>query len=1279
MQFITNGPDIPDELLQAHEEGRVVFFCGAGISYPAGLPGFKGLVKDIYRLTGTDLLAMEKEVFNRGQYDVTLDLLERRLPGQRVAVRKKLAEILKPKLRRKGALDTQTALLRLARSREDRALRLVTTNFDRTFHAAAKRSGQLFETYAAPMLPIPKDSRWNGLVFLHGLLPQKEDLSALQRLIVTSGDFGLAYLTERWAARFVSELFRNYIVCFVGYSINDPVLRYMMDALAADRMQGEVTHQAWAFGECEPGQEQRKTIEWVAKGVTPILYKVSGDGRDHSAMHQTLQAWSETYRDGVQGKEAIVVKHALAHPQASTQQDDFVGRMIWAISDKTGLPAKRFAEFNPTPPLDWLIEPFCQQRFELKDLIRFGVHPSGKTTPNVRFSLVQRPAPFEKTPRMQLVSRGDESCMWDDCMFYLARWLLCHLNDSRLIMWLMKQGGELHPRFKYIIEQKLDYYAQLELNKNPSELDEIRLQSPQAIPNPMMKVLWRLMLTGRLKSIRHTHSLISWQQRLKREGMTASMRAELRELLTPKIRLKDVLQSYNEFHACPDSPLQVKKQVDFALELTADFAHSTLDKDADKVWTAALPDLMEDFQLLLRDALDLLHEIGEIDDRTDHSNWYLPSISPHPQNRRFDDWVCLIEFLRKGWEDVYANNLPRASRIGQMWFDIPYPTFKRMALYTASFNNCIMPSHWVSWLLADDAWWLWSRCIRREVLRLLVIQGHNLDSDSQADLEKAILMGPAREMFQPDLEENDWQNLASRAIWLFLAKLKSSGLNLGALAYSKYIELSRANPCWQLHSDESDEFMFWMSSGDEPDYEKLEVDDIAPRKRNELVKWLVRSLPKQRPFYNDTWMEVCKSRFYHSVFALRDLTILGKWPAARWNEALEVWQGQEHINRSWQCVAPLLQEAPDGFLLEVAHAATRWLEKAAEFVNLDEDAFLNLCQRFTALPMVVGTGARLTRNGIETHDYLTSAINHPIGHVTRALLNLWLKRAPKDYDLLPNDIKPFFTTLCDANLEHFCHARVLMGSRLIAFYRVDPRWTEQHLLPLLDWNKTTEAMAIWQGFLWSPRLYAPLLNAFKSQFLDCAKHYDKLGEYNDQFATFLTYLALEPPKEYTNEELRLVYSLLPQNALESAARAFLQALQGAAERAEDYWINRSHRFWLYIWPKTLNLVSPRLAGYLARTAIAAKGEFPTAFEAVKDWLQPTDNPSHVINVLYESGLCTRFPLTALALLDAVVEEQQWAPEELNLCLTEIVNVEPQINEYFQYRRLYEYYQRNRLE
>src|ERR1700693_2143419 len=109
MQFVANGPDIPDALLQAHEEGRVVFFCGAGISYPAGLPGFKGLVDAIYRIVGTTPDAIEQEAYEGGQFDATLDLLERRLPGQRLAVRKALSEALEPKLRRKGATDTHSS------------------------------------------------------------------------------------------------------------------------------------------------------------------------------------------------------------------------------------------------------------------------------------------------------------------------------------------------------------------------------------------------------------------------------------------------------------------------------------------------------------------------------------------------------------------------------------------------------------------------------------------------------------------------------------------------------------------------------------------------------------------------------------------------------------------------------------------------------------------------------------------------------------------------------------------------------------------------------------------------------------------------------------------------------------------------------------------------------------------------------------------------------------------------------------------------------------------
>ena len=73
MQFVTNGPDIPDELLQAHEEDRVVFFCGAGISYPAGLLDFKGFVQLIYKEALTKFDSAEQKAFDNYQYDATLD------------------------------------------------------------------------------------------------------------------------------------------------------------------------------------------------------------------------------------------------------------------------------------------------------------------------------------------------------------------------------------------------------------------------------------------------------------------------------------------------------------------------------------------------------------------------------------------------------------------------------------------------------------------------------------------------------------------------------------------------------------------------------------------------------------------------------------------------------------------------------------------------------------------------------------------------------------------------------------------------------------------------------------------------------------------------------------------------------------------------------------------------------------------------------------------------------------------------------------------------------
>jgi hypothetical protein len=48
LRFRENGPAIPDELLVARDAGRVLFFCGAGVSTAkARLPGFLGLADKV--------------------------------------------------------------------------------------------------------------------------------------------------------------------------------------------------------------------------------------------------------------------------------------------------------------------------------------------------------------------------------------------------------------------------------------------------------------------------------------------------------------------------------------------------------------------------------------------------------------------------------------------------------------------------------------------------------------------------------------------------------------------------------------------------------------------------------------------------------------------------------------------------------------------------------------------------------------------------------------------------------------------------------------------------------------------------------------------------------------------------------------------------------------------------------------------------------------------------------------------------------------------------------
>lgn len=1234
IQFVRNGPDIPERLLQAHEDGRVVFFCGAGISYPARLPGFAGLVSMLYANLAVEPDAVQQAAIKAGQFDTAVGLLEASIVGGREKVRRELAHILKPDLSAPNAMETHEALLTLGKCRGDR-MRVITTNFDRIFEEVIATKSLSVSRFGAPLLPIPKN-RWDGLVYLHGLLTAAPTPGELDQLVVSSGDFGLAYLTERWAARFVSELFRNYTVCFVGYSINDPVLRYMMDALAADRLLGESPPEMFAFGSHAKGKEADRANEWRAKNVTPILYR---EHNHHAYLHKTLRAWADTYRDGIRGKERIVVESAIARPLASTKQDDFIGRLLWALSDSSGLPAKRFAELNPVPSLDWLT-PLSEERYRHTDLGRFGVPPTAAEDKKLTFSITRRPSPYPLAPLMTLVEMQSRGSHWDEVMRQLACWLIQHLADPALLLWLVRRGGQLHDNLAGLIQYRLDELAKFESDSKIAELARIRERAPNAIPNAQMRTLWSLLLTGRVKSLTHNYDLYRWRERFNRMGLTTALRLELRDMLTPCVSLREPFRMDAEDSKSHPSE-RIKDLVDWEIILSTDHVHYSL-KDISKNahWIAALPELLSDFSSLLRDTLDLMHELGSADDRSDLSYIYQPSISEHPQNKDFRDWTALIDLNRDAWLAMATQSPERAAAVAEGWWHTPYPLFRRLAFFAAAQNNVIPPHRALNWLLADQEWWLWSIETQRESIRLLLALAPQLDIPMLGELERAILSGPPRTMFRDDIEPESLTWIVERETWLRLAKMVQTGAVLGTACSERLNTLSAKHQDWKVESDERDEFSSWVGDGNE--WRKF---TIAPRRRNELLEWLKQS-PSADLWHGDDWQQRCRDNFATTACALCALSREGNWPTDRWRTALQAWSEEKHLKRSWRYMAPVLAAVPDKELKTLTHAISWWLQSIAKTFEGHEVHFFTLAHRILELDYL---------DDIVSDDPVMRAINHPVGHVTEALLRWWYRGSLKDEQGLPDQLKPTFTELCDINIEKFQHGRVLLAAHVIALFRVDQEWAIQNLLPLFDWQRSeADGRMAWEGFLWSPRLYRPLLEAIKPAFLDTAHHYAALGDHDRQYASLLTFAALDPGDTFTIAELAGAVRSLPPNGLNDAARALISALESAGEQRADFWSNRVTRYLHAIWPKTRNNISPDISEALALLCVAAQDAFPEALTLLRAWLQPLAHPDYLVHQLHEADLCGRFPAEALDLMSLVIGDQaQWPPGELGKCLNTI--------------------------
>lgn len=310
MRFNPNGPMIPDELLVARDKGEVVFFCGAGVSQAsAGLDNFLQLAKKVIGKLGAAADSPARKLLDAALKSVPIEgvggfvatdrifsLLEREFDVS--DIHSAVARALRPKA--ESDLKAHRTVLALA-SVDAGEYRIVTTNFDLLFEAC----DTAIPSIGPLSLPDLRRSDFRGIVHLHGRVDQGYKRSDDHGFVLSSADFGRAYLADGWAAGFIRSLIERYYVVFLGYSADDPPVQYLLEALGSST---KAARRMFAF---QSGDSGTAASLWSQKGVHAIPYDPSNR---HSALWDTLEAWAIRAHDP-DGWHANVVETSLVGPE----------------------------------------------------------------------------------------------------------------------------------------------------------------------------------------------------------------------------------------------------------------------------------------------------------------------------------------------------------------------------------------------------------------------------------------------------------------------------------------------------------------------------------------------------------------------------------------------------------------------------------------------------------------------------------------------------------------------------------------------------------------------------------------------------------------------------------------------------------------------------------------------------------------------------------------------------------------------------------------------------
>jgi len=1218
MRFLADGPDLPDALLLARDEGRVLFFCGAGVSRAnANLPDFLGLAEKVLsklralpdsparKLIETAAELQKRPIKGVGGIlaaDRIFGLLERDFALEDID--RAVGSSLMPAS--DADISAHRTMLSLSKNPAGQ-VQLVTTNFDLLFEQAAPR----LNVWTPSQLPdLRRHETFHGIVHLHGMFDPQYDHAIGGNLVLSSAEFGRAYLAEGWATEFMRAAIERYLIVFVGYTADDPPVQYLLEAL--NRLGGDKQRRLYAF---QAGRQDDAEALWKQKGVTAISY-LPGEG--HRGLWDTLEAWAARARDPEAWRQQLI-RHAAKGPANMAPHQR--GQIVHLASTPDG--ALALSEAKQTIPAEWLCVFDPRIRYGRPEMINFERHDAPKEDPYHCYALDSDPPPPAPKENQTFVERevprgilsplrpvsldgeaqlhaalyGDRQALAATIpqrLVSLAVWIMRVCDQPAAIWWAAGQTS-VHP----VVLRNL----QFALEKQDSKL------------GPVARKAWRYMIEAwRWPWDNDYMSAYALNQRLSLDGWTRSTRRAYLDLMRP------VLKASRPYGSRPPQTARGWRQRD-VLSLAIEYSREEIEvKLPDNEIKAMLPLLRN----LLQDSASLEMEIHtyRMDIPPIESDPNLPGES---SDRGWGLNPQILRFARL-FRTLVQQDKAAALREFGAWPQDDDPIFERMRLWAAGLEDFLDAEKAGEVFQTVSRRVFWGSRDQRDLLLALARRWKGLSRKDRHALGAKLKAGLPRERRDDPKLYLKWR---AHSILQRLGWLQSQGCEFDFDVEAVLAQARAALPEWR------DEEVARAADSTEGRGGTVHIDKsfamIANTPLADLLKTALTGKERRHGFLeeHDPYAGLVEEQPLRVLAALRRETGALEIAQRAWTHFLQSGARGKDPDRRRALIARRLVQVPVPLLQTVLQPVSYWLDNSSKALFAHDSEAAHAL--WDCLARIVADEPALAMPAPSPgtqRDWFESSWSSVIGHLVASLLadptltRIKLKEGiPEPWRLrtdlllaLPGDLRRF--------------ALAQLGRHLSWLHARDPAWALKALIAPLD-GETPDKDAVLAGFFSNPSIQGEDL-------------FDRLRPI--LIAPILGDTEINQRREHPLATLFITAWHVKSEAGERfLSDDNLRALivHGTANmRSHMLWhverwpIEEKLRLFRNVWPLQLTARGPEVSANLCRIAFRDEDNFPALADAMLPYIAPVEGRDAFLTVVHDekSTVLQRHPEKVLALL-----------------------------------------------